>query len=434
MNPCAVFGETFAPTPRLSTIRLVIYLIASLSLGTFQLDVTSAFVQANLTETVFLRPAKETGMHGIVLKCIKSIYGLTMAGNNWYRLFSETLILCGLTQSNHDCCLFYSKLSGVLFLVLSHVDDVIMAGPTKLIQDLVNKLQEKFPTTGQRKITHYCGMKIQDSDNRIFISCPSYIDSCIMRFGIQPSKPIPIPSKGRLTSREEHETKGDVPTMQAMTGALLWISRVCRPDISFAVHELCKHTANPSEQHILAAEQILCYLKGTSTYGLSIKKKMPMDLSAYCDADYNKTGERKPTSGMVVIMNGVPVQWTVKSQTQVATSTFEAELTSCFEATREIVYWKALLEELRVLHTGPIEIKEDNRAVISFATHGDNNEKLKHLPTKYHYVKQCVREGKVRLTSIPTESNLSDILTKPLMVKEFVKFRELLQVLDCLKE
>jgi hypothetical protein len=77
-----------------------------------------------------------------------------------------------------------------------------------------------------------------------------------------------------------------------------------------------------------------------------------------------RMGERKPTSGVVVVFGGVPINWSSKAQTSVACSSFEAELAAAFDATRESVAWKSLLEECRLYHSGPIELKEDNRSVV----------------------------------------------------------------------
>jgi len=62
---------TFAPTPRLSTVRLMLFIIAVMGLDTFQLDIKNAFVRALLLETVFLLPCREAGMvQGTILRCI----------------------------------------------------------------------------------------------------------------------------------------------------------------------------------------------------------------------------------------------------------------------------------------------------------------------------------------------------------------------------
>jgi len=124
----------------------MLFIIAVMGLDTFQLDIKNAFVRALLLETVFILPCREAGMvQGTILRCIKSIYGLPQAGANWFRLFKETLLNYGLTQSVNDGCLFILKKPGVLLFAIFHVDDVLIEGPTQLIQQLVSHVQKGFP-------------------------------------------------------------------------------------------------------------------------------------------------------------------------------------------------------------------------------------------------------------------------------------------------
>jgi hypothetical protein len=433
-DPANIFGETFAPTPRLSTIRLVLYLVAALTLDTFQLDVKSAFVQARLLESVFLIPCREAVIpSGVIFKCWKSLYGLPQAGVNWYRLLRDTLLAGGLTQSVHDGCLFYLKQAGTIMLVLFHVDDLLLCGPVYLVQKITSYIQSRFPTTGSRQISQYCGMGVKDHGDSISITASAYIETCLQRFNLQSAMPVRTPITERLEPRQEDENKAPVKIYQEMVGSALWIARLCRPDVQFAVHELCAHTTNPSEKHLNAAIRVFQYLLATKEFGLKIPKRSQMELSLFCDADFHRVGNRKPTSGILVMMGGVPLHWLAKSQTLVACSSFEAELSSAFEATREAVSWKMMLEEIRVLHQGPVEIHEDNQAVVFFSSRSDSNEKLKHLPQKYHYIKECVQEGKVRLVSVSTKANLADLLTKPLVANQLESLREALHIQDCSK-
>jgi hypothetical protein len=426
-----IFGETFSPTPQLSTIRLVLYVMAALSLATFQLDIKSAFVQARLLESVFLIPCKEAGLPpGTILKCWKSLYGLPQAGANWYHLLRDTLISAGLTESLHDRCLFYLKQAGTILLVLFHVDDLLLVGPTYLIKKIVGKIQSRFPTTGSQHINHFCGMAVRDHGDTVSISATAYIDSCLERFGLQSEPFVRVPIIERLLP-EDSEPRAPVRRYQELIGSILWIARLCRPDVSFACHELCLHTSNPSVRHMKAAQRVFQYLRTTKHHGLVIPKRAALDLMVHCDADFHRVGARKPTSGIIVSMGKIPVDWKSKTQTHVACSTYESELAAAFEATREAVAWKMFLQELQLCHGGPVDIREDNQAVTYFAGHTDTDEKMKHLPVKYHYIKEQQREGQIRLVPISSKLNIADVMTKPLPSSQFELLRDGLCVRSC---
>jgi hypothetical protein len=430
-----VFGETFAPTPKLATIRMVLFVMAALSLSSFQLDVKSAFVQACLLESVYLIPCREAGLPpGTILRCLKSLYGLPQAGANWYQLLKKTLLSAGLTESVHDGCLFYLKKAGSILLCLFHVDDLIFVGPTQLVQGVVRVIQAAFPTTGSPTINHYTGMTVTHHEKTIGISAGAYIDGCMNRFGLQHDPFVRVPITARLNPRQEQEPRAPKKLYQAMVGSILWLARLCRPDIAFASHELCRHTSEPGATHLKAAQRVMQYLRATRDYGLVIPKNAALELSVHCDADFHRVGSRKPTTGIIVSLGTVPIDWRVKTQTRVACSTFESEVTAAFGASRKAITWKRFLQELQLCHGGPVPIYEDNQAVTYYASHTSTEEKMEHLPAQYHFIKECQREGQIRLTPIASRENIADVLTKPLPASQFEQFREALHVHRCERE
>ena len=58
------------------------------------------------------------------------------------------------------------------------------------------------------------------------------------------------------------------------------------------------------------------------------------------------------------------------------------------------------------------------------------HEKSKHIEIKYHYIKDMVHRGAVKLQYVATEEQIADVLTKPLAKVKFEYFREKLGVLQ----
>jgi hypothetical protein len=46
------------------------------------------------------------------------------------------------------------------------------------------------------------------------------------------------------------------------------ITASLRPDIAYAVQQVCLHMHDPRKQHLAAIKRILCYVKGTLSHGL----------------------------------------------------------------------------------------------------------------------------------------------------------------------
>ena len=55
---------------------------------------------------------------------------------------------------------------------------------------------------------------------------------------------------------------------QSAVGSLLYLSVATRPYITYAVSNVARFYAKPTNQHWIAEKSIFCYLKGTKQYGL----------------------------------------------------------------------------------------------------------------------------------------------------------------------
>ncbi len=63
--------------------------------------------------------------------------------------------------------------------------------------------------------------------------------------------------------------------------------------------------------------------------------------------------------------------------------------------------------------SGPTKIWQDNQSTIRMANDFISNRKTKHIETKYHYTREKIENGEVKVEYLPSEEMLADILTKP---------------------
>jgi len=75
-------------------------------------------------------------------------------------------------------------------------------------------------------------------------------------------------------------------------------------------------------------------------------------------------------------------------------------------------------------------VYEDNQSCMKMASTMET-KRSKHIDTKYHFVRDCVEQNKVKLFYVPTEYQQADILTKALAQQKFIKFRNILNVVEC---
>ncbi|GKC76223.1 ribonuclease H-like domain-containing protein [Tanacetum coccineum] len=96
------------------------------------------------------------------------------------------------------------------------------------------------------------------------------------------------PSRSRVDMESKLRDDGDPvsdPTLyQNLAGSLQYLT-FTRPDISYAVQQICLYMHDPREPHFLALKRILRCVRGTLDYGLQLFSSSTTSLVAYLDAD-----------------------------------------------------------------------------------------------------------------------------------------------------
>ena len=95
-------------------------------------------------------------------------------------------------------------------------------------------------------------------------------------------------------------------------------------------------------------------------------------------------------------------------------------------AVQEALWLRGLLEHLGFDLQHPTLIKGDNKGAIDLAQNSRHHDRSKHIDIKHHFLRQHVRDEKIRIEWISTNDNHSDLLTKALGKTKFEKFRNLL--------
>ena len=125
------FHETYSPTTRLSTIRLIVSLSVQKGSKIRQMDIKSAYLNAHIAEEIYMTQPEgfeHLDNKGKPRVCLmkKSHYGLKQTGRKWYLNIRNFLVAKGFESSVHDSCLFINKserqLQGAVYL---WVDDII---------------------------------------------------------------------------------------------------------------------------------------------------------------------------------------------------------------------------------------------------------------------------------------------------------------------
>ena len=99
---------------------------------------------------------------------------------------------------------------------------------------------------------------------------------------------------------------------RSLAGALQYLT-LTRPDLAYAVQQVCLFMHDPREPHLALLKRILRYVKGTLFTGLHIGAGLVSFLTAYSDADWAGCPDsRRSTSGYCVFLGDNLVSWSSK--------------------------------------------------------------------------------------------------------------------------
>ena len=427
------YDETFSPVIRFESLRAVIALAVQNGLKLHQMDVTTAFLNGELEEEVYMRQPEgfvAKGREHLVCKLKRSIYGLKQSPRCWNSALDSRLKTMGFAQTTSDPCLYVST-EGEMFVIAVYVDDIVLAGKSnRKMSEVKNALASRFDVKDMGELHYFLGVKIvQDMDaGNVWIGQPAYAESILQKFGMESAKPVgtPVDNGTKLVKTTEESERVEQTLYQSAVGSLLYLSMGTRPDITYAVSNVARFCAYPSKQHLTAVKRILRYLKGSTDLGLLYSVDGSRDCVGYSDADWaGDVNDHKSTSGYLFQLGGAAVSWRSKKQACVALSTAEAEYMALASAAQEAVWMRQLTTDLNNGPTGATVIFEDNQSTICMAQNPQFHGRSKHIGIKYHFIREQVTSGTVELKYCRSEMMVADMLTKGLCRDQFVKLREM---------
>lgn len=421
------YQETFAPTVRYDSIRLLLSEAAQHNLQIIQLDIKTAFLYGELVEDIYMTvPEGLTCNTNKVCKLNKSLYGLKQSPRCWNYKFDSVLKKFGLVNSKADQCVYVGTINGEKCYLCLYVDDgLILSKDMSTIKELINDLQSIFEVK-TFPVKNFVGMEIIKQDTYIFIHQLSYIEKLLNKFNLNECKPNSIPADPHtILEKGEGEPEKNIPYREAV-GSLMHLATVSRPDISFAVSLVSRFLNSYNETHWNAVKKIFKYLKETKEYGIYyIQSSDPNIVMGYSDADFaNDPNTRRSVTGYVFIKNGGAVTWACQKQQTVALSTTEAEFMAACAATKEVMWIKQLLSDIGEFNQKSVCLNLDNQSAISVIKNNNFHKRCKHIDIKFHFIKEKYYDKVIELNYVCSDEQYADIFTKPLSKVKFCYLRD----------
>jgi hypothetical protein len=425
------------------------------NLKSTQVDFRNAFVQRTLPKPIYVElPSGVTGYKAAthVLKVEKSLYGDRRAPQLWFKHLAAGLESQGFKSSAHDPCLFIRADC----LAVVYVDDTILVSKQQQVFDKVIKQLEDDgydldPERGD--LAGFLGINIENEKDKrgnetgnLILTQATLIERILKVLRLSESvKTKKVPATETLAACKTCPPHPEEWNYRSVVGMMLYLAMNTRPEISLAVHQAARFSNNPRDLHTKALLQVGKYLLATRSQGMILSpNRASMHLDMYCDADFSgvyKTEDNsdpqsaKSRSGFLITVGGAPVVWSSKLQTEIATSTCEAEYIAMSSGMRSLLPLRWILEEVTTILDLPREkrsvistVWEDNAAALLLATTNPPkiSSRTKHINVKYHWFRSHLKKGEIECKKIHTKEQWADILTKPMPQALFEPLRKMI--------
>ena len=354
------------------------------------------------------------------------LYGQRDASYRWWESISEWLMSRGFLRSHNDKCMFFNPETRMRLGI--HVDDIIARGSnrqTKLFwADLATKYSLKMVETvdydNPLVYTGYTIGKVLRGDTQWYtMDMASDITAFMVDVNMNGSRKVtaPMPYKHELTSDLNGVSEQEHKWFRSVMGSLQWYAQ-SRYDISYEVSRIAQYCAKPTQGAMKALRRLLGYLNTTKDKQLMVPRVRGNEWHMYSDSDHagdTEAGTSRSHTGVMIMLNGMPVHWRSTKQPKTSLSSAEAEIYAMSTAVKDARTRLWIAEELNLKVEWPLVLHVDNAAGESFQHSTCGSTKLKGVFGLHHdWVQELKNEDIVHTVHIDTHKNLADMLTKGL--------------------
>ncbi|CAI7784578.1 unnamed protein product [Closterium sp. NIES-54] len=328
------FFQTFSPTPKMTTLRVLLHIAAQRDYELHSLDFSTAFLQGSLHEEIWLRrPPGFTGWFpvGTPWSLRRPVYGLRQAPREWHDTLRTTIAALGFAPLTADPSLFLrTDTSLPPFYVIVYINDLVFAtADTEALALVKSVLQKRHTCTDLGELRSYLGLQItRDRLRRTITLTQSHmVHQVLQGFGFRYSSPqsTPLPTGHSLSApplEESVELSGPYPEL---VGYLI-----------------------------------------TSGMGLVLGGRSPVVLTGHADASWvDDLATQRSSQGYTFSLGSGSVSWRSTCSSSVLSSNCEAEIYARAMAVQDLRWLTYLLTDLGERPCSSPARYVDNKAMIA---------------------------------------------------------------------
>ncbi|CAI7930275.1 unnamed protein product [Closterium sp. NIES-54] len=399
------FFQTFSPTPKMTTFRVLLHVAAQRDYKLHSLDFSTASLQGSLHDLW------------------QPVYCLRQALRKWHDTLRTTLAALGFAPSTADPSLFLRTDTSLLpFYVLVYVDDLVFAtSDTEGLAHVKSELQKRYTCTDLGELRSYLGLRItRDRARRTITLTQSHmVQQVLQRFGFMYSSPQPtlLSTRHSLSALPSDESVGPSVTYPELVGCLMYLMTCTLPDVAYPLSILARYVApkRHRKEHMDAAKRVLRYLCSTLGMGLVLGGRARVVLTCHANTSWvDDLATQRSSQGYTFSLGSGSVSWRSTHSSFILSSSCEVDIYVGAMAAQELRWLTYLLTDLGEPPRSPPVLYVDNKAMIALCQEHRLEHRTKHSALRYFLARELQQRGQLRLAYVATRANTADVFTTAL--------------------
>jgi hypothetical protein len=369
-------------------------------------DISRAYFNAYIEREVYVELPVEAGYgRNFVGRLVKCMYGTRDAAQGWEGTYQKALKQLGFVRGAASPCIFHHVKLAVSLVV--HGDDFFTVGRQEALDEFERGILARFEGKVKGRL-RAAGDEFRILNRIVRRTAEGYeweadqrhAELLVAGAGLgEDSRELNQPGR-KLTAKElEKEDEAlsaeDAHEYRAKVARANFLASD-RPDIAFAVKELCRGMSSPTVRDAEALKRLARYLLGRPRlvwhYGWQ-KKATRIDV--WSDSDWaGCVRTRRSTTGGALMRGGHVLKIWTTTQATIALSSAEAELIAAVRGAAEGLAMKSILSDLG--EECSLRICLDSSAAIGICRRTGVG-KIRHLDTRLLWIQELVRDGRLEV-------------------------------------
>lgn len=264
-------------------------------------------------------------------------------------------------------------------------------------------LRADFAVKDLGDLHYFLGVEVIKLNFGLLLPQHRYIMDLLKKTNMHEAKPITsLMASSSALSAFTGDPMEDPSLYRSTVGSLQYLS-LTRPNLSYAVNRVCQFMHRPLKPHWQAVKRILRYLKHTVSHGLLLHHNSSNTLLTYSNANWARCpDDRRSTSAYCVYLGLNLISWSSRKQLIVSRLSTEAEYKVVANTTAELLWIRALLQELGITHSTPPTLWCDNTGATYMSVNPVFHARAKHVEIDFHFVRDRAANKSLVVHFVPT--------------------------------